>query len=103
MVIADAEAVLGPDVPAWLVERLKADMLARHHLGIERYGEPLRVDGERSASVDCYEEALDACAYSRRRFEQTGSSAWGRIAERSVELAAAIRFQLALERAEVAL
>jgi hypothetical protein len=42
---------------------LVPDMLARHELGVQRYGVPLRVWNGRDALADAYQEALDLVVY----------------------------------------
>ena len=46
-------------VPDWL----RADMKARHELGLQRYGTALTVWNGRDAVVDAYQEALDLVVY----------------------------------------
>lgn len=46
-------------IPEWL----RADMKARHELGVARYGTPLEVWNGRDAVVDAYQEALDLVVY----------------------------------------
>lgn len=46
-------------IPEWL----RADMKARHELGVARYGTPLTVWNGRDAVVDAYQEALDLVVY----------------------------------------
>lgn len=48
----------------WLM--VIADMEARRHLGIERYGVPVRPHNGRDALRDAYEEALDLAVYLRQ-------------------------------------
>lgn len=99
LVIATVDRAL-PQSPPWLRERLRADMQARHEVGVERYGMPLQVENGRDAATDAYQEALDLCAYSRQQAERTGSMAWRTIHEDALSLAASILYQLELERAE---
>ena len=42
---------------------LVPDMVARHELGVQRYGVPLRVWNGRDALADAYQEALDLVVY----------------------------------------
>lgn len=39
------------------------DCMARHVLGLKKYGVPLRVDSDRNPLQDAYEEALDLAIY----------------------------------------
>lgn len=50
------EALVLPD---WL----KADMKARHEMGVKKYGTPLRVWNGRDCVIDAYQEALDLAVY----------------------------------------
>ena len=50
-----------------------ADMVARDHLGAERYGTRLQPMNGRDAMRDLYEELLDACVYARQMlYERDG-------------------------------
>lgn len=51
---------------------LHADMLARHHQGIARYGVPLQYGNGRDHHVDAYQESLDLVAY----LHAAGESWW---------------------------
>lgn len=54
--------------PIW--ELVVADMIARDHVGRERYGTPLQAHNGRDALVDAYQEALDLCVYLRQALEE---------------------------------
>lgn len=86
------------DAPAWLILRLKEDMQARHEFGISKYGVPVQIESARRADVDAYQEALDLCVYSRQQVERTGLGAWRTIHNEAVGLAAAILYQMELEK-----
>jgi hypothetical protein len=94
LVIADLPRLHAPE---WLRQRLAADMQARNDFGREKYGTVLRVDNKRNAGNDAYQEALDLAVYARQRLEQTGLPVWAGISGQALGLAAAIRYQLALE------
>jgi hypothetical protein len=51
-------------VPIW--DLVVADMMARDHLGRQRYGTPLQAHNGRDALQDAYEEALDLAVYLRQ-------------------------------------
>ena len=58
-------------------------------------------DGEvlwQSQRGDAYQEALDLCVYSRQQVERTGLGAWRTIHNEAVGLAAAILYQMELEK-----
>ena len=99
LVIASVPTIL-PDAPPRLRQRLMDDMRARHEVGLAEYGVPLQVQNGRDAAVDAYQEALDLCAYSRQQVERTGLGAWRTIHNEAVGLAAAILYQMELEKAE---
>jgi hypothetical protein len=82
LVIADLPRLHAPE---WLRQRLAADMQARNDFGREKYGTVLRVDNKRNAGN------------ARQRLEQTGLPVWAGISGQALGLAAAIRYQLALE------
>jgi len=50
--------------------RLVADIEARNKLGIARYGTPLRSFNGRNATIDQYQEILDALQYGRQDKEE---------------------------------
>ena len=52
----------GPDIQSLVV----ADLLARRHLGIERYGTPLQPGNGRDALRDLYEELVDSVCYLKQ-------------------------------------
>jgi hypothetical protein len=97
IVIRSVPAIL-PDAPLWLRIRLQEDMQARHGFGLQKYGVPVQVESGRRADVDAYQEALDLCVYSRQQVERTGLGAWRTIHNEAVGLAAAILYQMELER-----
>lgn len=52
---------------------VRADLLKRLQLGIERYGQPLQANNGRDALMDAYEEALDLTVYLRQAiYERDG-------------------------------
>lgn len=63
--IYDSPGLILPD---WL----RADMRARHQLGVAKYGTGLRVWNGRDAVVDAYQEALDLVVYTRQARERLG-------------------------------
>lgn len=65
LVCTDARRLGGP-----LAEAVCADFEARGALGVQRYGQPLRVANGRRGMVDAYQELLDACDYLRQADEQ---------------------------------
>lgn len=91
------DVATGLECPSWLKQTLLEDMRARDAMGAEKYGTTLRVQDGRNSGVDAYQEALDLCVYARKRAEQTGAQAWHTITGKAVWLAAAIRYQLAME------
>lgn len=97
LVIRSVPTIL-TDGPVWLEQRLMEDMQARHESGVEKYGTPLQVENGRRADVDAYQEALDLCVYSRQQVERTGLGAWRTIHNEAVGLAAAILYQMELEK-----
>jgi hypothetical protein len=100
LVIRSVLPILQTNTPLWLCRRLQADMQARHESGVQKYGVPLQVENGRRADVDAYQEALDLCVYSRQQVERTGLAAWRTIHNEAVGLAAAILYQMELEKAE---
>lgn len=94
LVIRDLEAL---NAPEWLRQVLAEDMRARDAMGREKYGVPLQIENGRDASIDAYQEALDLAVYARQRAEQTGFPFWAATAGQALGLAAAIRYQIALE------
>jgi hypothetical protein len=94
LVIKDLDAL---NAPEWLRQVLAADMRDRDAAGREKYGLPLQVENGRDAGVDAYQEALDLAVYARQRLEQTGLAFWASVSGQAVWLAAAIRYQMALE------
>lgn len=55
-------------LPDWL----KADMRARHEMGIAKYGTALKVWNGRDAVIDAYQESLDLIVYVRQARERLG-------------------------------
>jgi len=53
-------------IPDWL----RADMRARHEIGVTKYGTPLKVWNGRDAVIDAYQEALDLIVYARQARER---------------------------------
>ncbi|QRK10617.1 hypothetical protein JQX13_11320 [Archangium violaceum] len=47
--------------------------------------------------MDAYQEALDLCAYTRQKYEQTSWVVWRSFHSKAVELAAGTLYQLALK------
>jgi hypothetical protein len=94
LVIADLNTI---DAPDWLKRSLADDMCARDAFGRGKYGVPLQVANGRNASRDAYEEALDLAVYLRQRYEQTGLHLWLYHSRDAMLMAAAIKFQMALE------
>ena len=94
LVIADLAEL---NAPEWLRQVLADDMRARDAFGREKYGLPLQVLNGRNATRDAYEEALDLAVYARQRAEQTGYPFWAGVAGQALGMAAAIRYQMALE------
>ena len=97
LVIASVESII-PEAPHWVRVMLRTDMQSRHESGVEKYGVPLQVENGRRADVDAYQEALDLCVYSRQQVERTGLGAWHTIHNEAVGLAAAILYQMELEK-----
>lgn len=95
LVIRDLDQL---EAPEWLRQVLAEDMRARDEMGREKYGMPLQVENGRDAGIDAYQEALDLAVYARQRFEQTGLAFWAGVAGSAVGTAAAVRYQLALEK-----
>lgn len=55
---------------------VRADLVEREKLGVERYGTPLQAHNGRNALRDAYEEALDLACYLRQALvESYGGSA----------------------------
>jgi hypothetical protein len=93
-IIRDLDNLSGP---LWLRAKLREDMTARHEAGMEKYGIPLHLENGRIHAIDAYQEALDGSAYSRAEAMKTGSPAWWHIHRMFLELAASIRYQIALD------
>ena len=70
-VIEAMKAQIDETLPGATVARLLlTDAAERHRVGCERYGTPLQAHNGRDALVDCYQEQLDAIAYSRQWYEE---------------------------------
>jgi hypothetical protein len=52
---------------------VRADLVAREQIGIERYGTTLNPHNGRDGIVDAYQEILDAAAYMRQVIEEGGT------------------------------
>ena len=89
-----------PTAPAWLRMRLEDDMRARDEMGRAKYGTALQTHNGRSATADAYQETLDLCAYTMQAYLETGLYVWRQMHQHAVEMAAAIRYQLAHENGE---
>lgn len=92
-------------LPDWL----KADMRARHELGVKKYGTPLKVWNGRDCVIDAYQEALDLAVYVQQaRARLPSFSLTGRSLREPAHLLGArltldLAFHSALQRAEVEL
>lgn len=84
-----------------IAELVKADMRARHELGITRYGTPLRVWNGRDAVIDAYQEALDLIVYVRQARERMGAYSLKEHGTINVHLALDLVFHNALRLAEI--
>lgn len=74
---------------------LLSDATERHRIGCERYGTPLQAHNGRDALVDCYQEQLDAMAYSRQWYEENrGNDAIWRWHEATIDAALRTRAML---------
>jgi hypothetical protein len=49
---------------------VRADLVVRERLGIQRYGTPLQSHNGRDALWDAYEEALDLACYLRQALDE---------------------------------
>lgn len=55
---------------------VKQDLISRQNFGIQKYGEPLRVNNDRNSLRDLHEELLDAAFYATQVLEQVGVEPW---------------------------
>jgi hypothetical protein len=99
LIVADLDrgGLIDPSLPAEVRRRLSDAASARDQFGRAKYGTPLQVENGRDAATDAYQEALDLCAYTRQKAEQTGLWFWHELARESVRLAAAVLRQMRLE------
>ena len=56
--------------PESIQSQVRADLVERERLGVERYGTALYPHNGRDALRDLYEELLDACCYVRQALEE---------------------------------
>lgn len=82
-------------LPDWL----KADMKARHELGVAKYGTPLRVWNGRDATVDAYQEALDLVVYVKQARERLEPYSLKKPDDINAHLALDLVFHTALQAA----
>lgn len=67
--IADQPAPIANDRPS-IQSLVRADLVDREVVGIQRYGTPLQPHNGRDALVDAYQEALDLACYLRQAIEE---------------------------------
>lgn len=90
--IYDSTALVIPD---WL----RADMRARHELGVAKYGTALKVWNGRDAVIDAYQEALDLIVYAKQARERLGPYSLTRADEVNAHVALDRAFHWALNAA----
>lgn len=80
-------------IPFTALAPLKEDLVARAEFGLKKYGTKLRIKNGRKASVDTYQEVLDAIMYAMQaRIE--GDHKIGRHLEALVSIGAQIAAEL---------